>query len=58
MGSGSFISSHLVGVSFSASRFGHHLTVQRLMFRPNVEDYILASCGDDHIVRVYKINFN
>ncbi|XP_041977572.1 probable elongator complex protein 2 [Aricia agestis] len=32
----------------------HHLTVRRLCFRPG-DDTWLASCGSDHLVRIYSI---
>lgn len=38
----------------------HHLTVRKLAFRPENSDGLrvvqLASCGDDHLVRIYQIN--
>uniref|UniRef100_A0A8D8IJ78 Elongator complex protein 2 n=1 Tax=Culex pipiens TaxID=7175 RepID=A0A8D8IJ78_CULPI len=35
---------------------GHHLTVKRLAFRPTAGDELqLASCGEDHFVRIYDI---
>ncbi|KAL9699738.1 hypothetical protein quinque_003179 [Culex quinquefasciatus] len=35
---------------------GHHLTVKRLAFRPSTgAELQLASCGDDHFVRIYDI---
>ncbi|BFG04087.1 probable elongator complex protein 2 [Drosophila madeirensis] len=33
----------------------HHLTVRRLQFRPGQQQLQLASCGDDHLVRIYNI---
>lgn len=34
----------------------HHLTVRRLSFRPGHEEALqLASCGDDHMLRLYEI---
>ncbi|XP_064552156.1 elongator complex protein 2 [Drosophila montana] len=33
----------------------HHLTVKRLQFRPG-QQLQLASCGDDHLVRIYDIS--
>ncbi|KAH8280565.1 hypothetical protein KR018_010268 [Drosophila ironensis] len=33
----------------------HHLTVRRLQFRPG-KDLQLASCGEDHLVRIYNIS--
>ncbi|KFB45727.1 AGAP006889-PA-like protein [Anopheles sinensis] len=35
--------------------YAQHQTVQRLSFRPHVDDHQLASCGDDGLVRVYSI---
>ncbi|XP_016987168.2 probable elongator complex protein 2 [Drosophila rhopaloa] len=32
----------------------HHLTVRRLQFRPG-KDLQLASCGEDHLVRIYDL---
>ncbi|KAM8714538.1 hypothetical protein ACLKA7_014631 [Drosophila subpalustris] len=36
----------------------HHLTVKRLQFRPGqqTENMQLASCGEDHLVRIYDIS--
>ncbi|XP_050596608.1 elongator complex protein 2 [Bombus affinis] len=37
----------------------HHLTVRRLKFRPQKEDFNilqLASCGSDHIIKIYDID--
>lgn len=36
-------------------RMAHHLTVKRLAFRPYSKRFQLASCGEDHLVRVYEI---
>ncbi|EDW01131.1 probable elongator complex protein 2 [Drosophila grimshawi] len=33
----------------------HHLTVKRLQFRPGQLQLQLASCGEDHLVRIYDI---
>ncbi|EDV38068.1 uncharacterized protein Dana_GF13770 [Drosophila ananassae] len=33
----------------------HHLTVRRLQFRPGQPHLQLASCGEDHFVRIYDI---
>ncbi|KAH8319779.1 hypothetical protein KR074_005576 [Drosophila pseudoananassae] len=33
----------------------HHLTVRRLQFRPGQPRLQLASCGEDHLVRIYDI---
>ncbi|KAI9576037.1 probable elongator complex protein 2 [Glossina fuscipes] len=37
----------------------HHLTVKRVQFRPQkkeaIDYYELASCGEDHLVRIYAI---
>ncbi|ALC40621.1 Elp2 [Drosophila busckii] len=33
----------------------HHLTVKRLQFRPGQQSLQLASCGEDHLVRIYTI---
>ncbi|KAH8237282.1 hypothetical protein KR038_008983 [Drosophila bunnanda] len=33
----------------------HHLTVRRLQFRPGQKLLQLASCGEDHLVRIYDI---
>ncbi|CAN7937261.1 unnamed protein product [Ixodes hexagonus] len=40
------------------SATAHHLTVRRLAFSPKTEESVfqLASCGDDHLVRVYEIS--
>lgn len=35
--------------------FGHQLTVKRLEFRPNTESIELASCSDDHFVKIHQI---
>uniref|UniRef100_A0A1B0FJH2 Elongator complex protein 2 n=1 Tax=Glossina morsitans morsitans TaxID=37546 RepID=A0A1B0FJH2_GLOMM len=39
----------------------HHLTVKRVQFRPQkkgaIDYYELASCGEDHLVRIYAIQF-
>lgn len=35
----------------------HHLTVKKLAFRPSRTKLELASCGDDHLVRIYKLQF-
>ena len=34
---------------------GHHATVTRLQFRPNTEDFVLASCSTDTSVRILKL---
>ncbi|CRL02882.1 CLUMA_CG015752, isoform A [Clunio marinus] len=34
---------------------GHHLSVNKLEFRPNFSGFQLASCGNDHLVRIYDI---
>ncbi|EDW08843.1 probable elongator complex protein 2 [Drosophila mojavensis] len=34
----------------------HHLTVKRLQFRPGQQQLQLASCGEDHLVRIYDIS--
>ncbi|XP_075969096.1 elongator complex protein 2-like [Anticarsia gemmatalis] len=35
----------------------HHLTVKRLSFKPTEEDkMLLASCGSDHLVRIYSVS--
>ena len=34
---------------------GHHATVTRLQFRPNTEDFVLASCSIDTSVRIIKL---
>ena len=34
---------------------GHHATVTRLQFRPNTEDFVLASCSTDTSVRIIKL---
>ncbi|XP_055920289.1 elongator complex protein 2 [Eupeodes corollae] len=36
-------------------RDAHHLTVRKLQFRPKAKGIDLASCGDDHLVRIYRI---
>lgn len=37
----------------------HHLTVKRLQFRPSEQHrYQLASCGLDHLTRIYQIRFD
>lgn len=37
----------------------HHLTVKRLQFRPSTKNpYQLASCGSDHLTRIYQIKLN
>ncbi|XP_031639576.1 probable elongator complex protein 2 [Contarinia nasturtii] len=37
----------------------HHLTVKRLQFRPSANNpYQLASCGSDHLTRIYQIKLN
>lgn len=36
-------------------RFSHHLTVKKLHFRPCKNQLYLASCGDDHFVRINEI---
>ena len=39
----------------------HHKTVKRLKFRPLSSlrnEHLLASCGDDHIVKLHSIKFN
>ena len=33
----------------------HHLTVNKLEFRPSENKIHLASCGNDHLVRIYEI---
>jgi elongator complex protein 2 len=33
----------------------HHLCVNKLEFRPNCKEIQLASCGNDHLVRIYDI---
>lgn len=33
----------------------HHSTIKKLSFRPTNDEHELASCGDDHFVRIYKI---
>ena len=34
---------------------GHHDTVTRLQFRPNTEEFVLASCSSDTSVRIIKL---
>ena len=34
---------------------GHHATMTRLQFRPNTEDFVLASCSTDTSVRIIKL---
>ena len=34
---------------------GHHATVTRLQFRPNTEEFVLASCSSDTSVRIIKL---
>ncbi|XP_070499116.1 elongator complex protein 2 [Chironomus tepperi] len=34
----------------------HHLTVNKLEFRPSENKIHLASCGNDHLVRIYEID--
>lgn len=34
----------------------HHACINKLEFRPNTEKFQLASCGSDHLVRIYNIN--
>ena len=34
---------------------GHHDTVTRLQFRPNTEEFELASCSTDTSVRIIKL---
>ena len=34
---------------------GHHATVTRLQFRPNTEEFVLASCSTDTSVRIIKL---
>lgn len=33
----------------------HHLCINKLEFKPNTEKFILASCGNDNIVKIYNI---
>lgn len=37
-------------------QFAHHLTVKRLKFQPDTNN-CLASCGSDHAVKIYSLNF-
>lgn len=37
------------------SSAGHHLCVNKLEFRPCADNFQLASCGNDHLVRIYDI---
>lgn len=50
----------LIGTSFALLKSlnqseAHHLCVNKLEFRPNFEKFQLASCGNDHLVKVYEI---
>lgn len=38
-----------------AESTGHHLCVNKLEFRPCTNEFQLASCGNDHLVRIYDI---
>lgn len=44
-----------VNLSIMDERLAHHLTVKRLRFRPNSND-CLASCGSDHVIKIYSFN--
>jgi len=37
------------------SFFSHSLTVRRLKFKPSEDEFVLASCGNDNTVRVFRI---
>lgn len=41
---------------FCFYRNAHHLPVKRLTFRPNNSKIQLASCSDDHFVKIFEIN--
>lgn len=34
----------------------HHLCVNKLEFRPSVEEFQLASCGNDNLLKIYELN--
>lgn len=41
--------------SFLVDRLAHHLCINKMEFKPNDNGNILASCGNDGLVRVYAI---
>ena len=41
--------------SFDSNSNGHHSTVTKLSFQPNVADYVVASCSSDNSVRITKV---
>ena len=52
-----------VSISFVAEAdlsFGHGLSIKRLKWNPNSKnnDFLLASVGEDHTVRIYRFNYN
>ncbi|XP_055839454.1 elongator complex protein 2 [Episyrphus balteatus] len=50
-----FNGSRLEKIGRIEQRDAHHLTVRKLQFKPQANGIELASCGDDHLVRIYKI---